>query len=56
MEGRAQLFISRTRLAVQRAEDLKPVEYEEETISVMPSDTSSGGSLHLAQGLSIAFR
>eukprot|EP00884_Botryococcus_braunii_P018680 jgi/Botrbrau1/5496/Bobra.27_1s0033.1 len=43
-----ELFVTRTRLAVQRAEDLKPVVYEEETISVMPSDTTSGAAARVA--------
>ena len=33
-----QTFVSRTRLAVQRAEDLTATPFEEDNISVVPSD------------------
>ena len=33
-----QTFVSRTRLAVQRAEDMTATPFEEDNISVVPSD------------------
>ena len=42
-----QTFVSRTRLAVQRAEDLTATPFEEDNISVVPSDQGQAPGKHL---------
>lgn len=42
-----QTFVSRTRLAVQRAEDMTAMPFEEDNISVVPSDQGQAPGQHL---------
>ncbi len=43
---RLQTFVSRTRLAVQRAEDMTATPFEEDNISVVPSDQGQAPGKH----------
>ena len=42
-----QTFVSRTRLAVQKAEDMTATTFEEDNISVLPSDQGQAPGEHI---------
>ena len=44
-----QTFVSRTRLAVQRAEDMTATPFEEDNISVVPSDQGQAPGQRISQ-------
>ena len=50
-----QTFVSRTRLAVQRAEDMTATPFEEDNISVVPSDQGQAPGGHVCLNFSPAY-